>query len=134
MAGIRVAPSAVSGRSGTFLAYVSRTGRDGTFVRRVRANNRYGPARRLTRDDPTEIELAQGPRGNLALVWDTLGSFWIRRSPNGRRWAPARRLVRGSEPSDYAAALGRRGGWLVWDGSAGNSGSHPIRLARIPRR
>jgi hypothetical protein len=134
MAGIRVTPSAVTGKSGTFLGYVARGGRTGTYVRRVRASNRYGPARRLTRADPTEIELAQGPRGNLALIWDSLGSFWIRRSPNGRRWKPTRRLVRGSEPSDYAAALGRRGGWLVWDGSAGNSGSHPIRLARIPRR
>ena len=131
--GIRVAPSAVTGKSGTYLAYVARGGRTGTYVRRVRGD-RYRPARRLTRDDPTEIELAQGPRGNLALIWDTLGDFWIRRSRNGRRWTAARRLVRGSEPADYQAALGRRGGWVVWDGSAGNFGSNPIRLARIPRR
>jgi hypothetical protein len=132
LAGIRVTPSAVTGKSGTFVAYVARGGGTGTYVRRVRGN-RYGPARRLTRDDPTEIELAQGPRGNLALIWDSLGNFWIKRSRSGRRWQATRRLVRGSEPSDYAAAIGRRGGWIVWDGSAGNSGSHPIRLARIPR-
>jgi hypothetical protein len=132
MNGIRVTPSAVTGRSGTFLAYVARGGRRGTYVRRLRGD-RYGKPRRLTRDDPTEIELAQGPRGNMALIWDSLGDFWIRRSRNGRRWAAARRLVRGSEPSDYQAALGRRGGWIVWDGAAGNSGTHPIRLARIPR-
>jgi hypothetical protein len=133
LTGIRVTPSAVTGRSGTFVGYVARGGRTGTYVRRVRGN-RYGRAKRLTRDDPTEIELAQGPRGNVALIWDSFGSFWIRRSRNGRRWKATRRLVRGSEPSDYQAALGRRGGWIVWDGSAGNSGSHPIRLARIPRR
>ena len=133
LVGIRVTPSAVTGRSGTFLAYVARGGRTGIHVRRVRGN-RYRPSRRLTRDDPTEIELAQGPRGNLALIWDTLGDFWIRRSRNGRRWSDPKRLVRGSEPSDYSAALARRRGWIVWDGSAGNSGSHPIRLARIPRR
>jgi hypothetical protein len=136
MAGIRVTPSAVTGKSGTFVAYVSRRGgvpRWGIYLRRVRGN-RYGRARRLTRDHPTEIELAQGPRGNLALIWDSFNNFWIRRSRNGRRWSATRRLVRGSEPSDYAAALGRRGGWIVWDGSAGNRGSNPIRLARIPRR
>jgi hypothetical protein len=133
MVGIRVTPSAVTGRSGTFLGYVARGGRTGTYVRRLRGS-RYGRAKRLTRDDPTEIELAQGTRGQLALIWDTAGDFWIRRSRNGRRWSPARRLVRGSEPSDYQAALGRRGGWIVWDGSAGNFGSNPIRLARVPRR
>jgi hypothetical protein len=131
MAGIRVTPSAVTGRSGTFVAYVARGGGTGIYVRRV-LGNRYGPARRLLREDPTEIELAQGPRGNLALILDTFDSFWIMRSRNGRRWTAPRRLVRGSEPSDYQAALARRGGWIVWDGAAGNSGSHPIRLARIP--
>jgi hypothetical protein len=70
----------------------------------------------------------------MALIWDSLSDFWIRRSRNGRRWTAPRRLVRGSEPSDYAAALGRRRGWIVWDGSAGNRGTNPIRLARIPRR
>jgi hypothetical protein len=133
LVGIRVTPSAVTGKSGTFVAYVARGGRTGTYVRRLRGD-RYGRARRLTRDDPTEIELAQGPRGNLALIWDTLDDFWIRRSRNGRRWTAPRRLVRGSEPADYQAALGRRGGWIVWDGGAGNYGSNPIRLARIPRR
>ena len=25
-----------------------------------------------------------------------------------------------------------RGGWVVWDGNAGNAGSHPIRIAALP--
>ena len=30
------------------------------------------------------------------------------------------------------AALGPRGGWLVWDSNPGNAGTHPIRIAALP--
>jgi hypothetical protein len=41
--------------------------------------------------------------------------------------------VRGNEPNDLRPALGRRGGWMVWDGNPGNLGAHPIRITALPR-
>jgi hypothetical protein len=131
--GNRTSPSAASGRSGTFVAYVDRKGRrSDTYVRRLRGS-RYRRPRRVSREDPTELSLAQGPRGDLALLWPDSDDTWFVRSRRGRRWTRPRRLVRGSDPGDLHAALGPRGGWVVWDGSPGNIGSHPIRVARIPR-
>lgn len=131
--GNRTSPTPATGPSGTFVAYVDRKGRrSDTFVRRLRGR-RYLRARRVSREDPTELALAQGPRGDLALVWPDSDDTWFARSRRGRRWTRPRRLVRGSEPGDVQAALGRRGGWIVWDGDAGNLGDNPIRLARIPR-
>ena len=54
----------------------------------------------------------------------------IVRSRNGRRWTRAKRLFRGNDPQDLRAALGPRGGWLVWDSNPGNAGMHPIRSPR----
>jgi hypothetical protein len=131
--GNRTSPSAASGPSGTFVAYVDRKGRrSDTFVRRLRGQ-RYRRARRVSREDPTELSLAQGPRGDLALLWTDSDDTWVVRSRRGRRWTRPKRLVRGSDPGDLHAALGPRGGWVVWDGSPGNTGSNPIRIARIPR-
>jgi hypothetical protein len=131
--GNRTSPTPATGRSGTFVAYVDRSGRrSDTFVRRLRGR-RYLRARRVSRDDPTELAMAQGPRGDLALVWPDFDDTWIVRSRRGRRWTRPRRLVRGSDPGDVQAALGRRGGAIVWDGSPGNTGSDPIRFARIAR-
>jgi hypothetical protein len=131
--GNRTSPSPATGRSGTFVAYVDRRGdRSDTFVRRLRGR-RYLRARRVSREDPTDLALAQGPRGDLALVWPDFDDTWFVRSRRGRRWTRPRRLVRGSDPGDVQAALGPRGGFIVWDGSAGNLGEHPIRIARIPR-
>jgi hypothetical protein len=131
--GNRTSPSPASGRSGTFVAYVDRRGRrSDTFVRRLRGR-RYLRARRVSRQDPTDLAMAQGPRGDLTLVWPDADDTWIVRSHRGRRWTRPKRLVRGSDPGDVQVALGPRGGAIVWDGSAGNLGDNPIRLARIAR-
>jgi hypothetical protein len=126
-------PSVVGGRSGTWVAYVDRP-RNATFVRRLRTSGRLGQARRLVRDDPFKLAFTQGPRGDMAIVWGTSSSTaMIVRSRNGRRWTRARRLFRGNDPEDLRAALGPRGGWLVWDSNPGNAGMHPIRIAALPR-
>jgi hypothetical protein len=126
-------PSAVGGRSGTWVAYSSHR-RSATYVRRLRSSGRLGAARRIARDDPVDLAFTQGPRGDMALVWgSSFDSAWIARSRTGRRWTRARRLFRGNEPSDLQAALGPRGGWLVWDSNPGNTGQHPIRIAALPR-
>ena len=125
-------PRAVGGRSGTWVAYVRR-GRDRTYVRRLRSSGRLGGERTLFRDTPFDLTFAQGPRGNMALVFESGDSASIVRSRNGRRWTRPRRLFRGNDPGDMRAALGPRGGgWVVWDSSAGNAGVHPIRIAALP--
>ena len=68
----------------------------------------------------------------MALVYESGNSASIVRSRNGRRWTRPRRLFRGNDPQDMRAALGQRGGWLVWDANAGNAGVHPIRIAALP--
>jgi len=129
----RTDPTAAGGRSGTYVAYVQRrNGRHDTYVRRLRSSARFGTARRVSREDPTDLALAEGPRGNLALVYPASDDAWIVRSRDGRRWTGPRRLFRGHEPADLRIVLGRRGGWMVWDGDAGNAGSNPIRIAALP--
>jgi hypothetical protein len=125
-------PRAVGGRSGTWVAYVRR-GRDKTYVRRLRSSGRLGAERVVVRDDPFDVTFAQGPRGDMALVFESGDAASIVQSRNGRRWTRPRRLFRGNEPQDMRAALGPRGGWLAWDGNAGNAGEHPIRIAALPR-
>jgi hypothetical protein len=130
----RVAVTAAGGRSGAWVAYVDHRGsRNDTRVRRLRNSGRFGKAKRITRDSPASLEMAQGPRGDMAVLWSDSDDAYMVRSRKGRRWTRPRRLVRGNDPSDLVAALGRRGGWLVWDASAGNFGSNPIRIAAIPR-
>ncbi len=124
-------PRAVGGKSGTWVAYVRR-GRDKTYVRRLRSSGRLGAERAVVRDDPFDLTFAQGARGQMALVYESGNSASIVRSRNGRRWTRPRRLFRGNDPQDMRAALGQRGGWLVWDSNAGNAGVHPIRIAALP--
>jgi hypothetical protein len=127
-------PSAVSGRAGTFMAYVVRKGRaTNTYVRKV-TGMKYRRLKRVSHDDPVELAFAQGPKGNMALVWRGLNAAKIVRSRNGRRWTKPRRLFRGREPEDMRAALGPKGGWMVWDANAGNQGSNPIRIVALPGR
>jgi hypothetical protein len=127
-------PSAVTGPSGTFMAYVVRDGaRTNTYVRKV-TGMKYGKLRRVNHDDPVELAFAEGPKGNLALVWRGLEAAKITRSRNGRHWTKPKRLFRGREPEDMRAALGPRGGWMVWDASGGNQGSNPIRIVALPGR
>jgi hypothetical protein len=126
-------PRAVGGRSGTWVAYVRR-GRNATYVRRLRSSGRLGAERRVVRDDPFGMTFAQGARGDMALVYATGSSTMVVRSRNGRRWLRPKRLFRGNDPDDLRAALGPRGGWLVWDASPGNAGMHPIRIAALPGR
>ena len=131
----RTDPAVASGRSGTFVAYVQRRGkRTGVYVRRVRSSGKLGKARRVTRADPVDLVLLQGPKGNLAIVYPsgTQSRALIVRSRKGRRWTSPRRLFRGHTPVDLHAVLGRRGGWMVWDGQGGNAGSNPIRIAGLP--
>jgi hypothetical protein len=125
-------PRAVGGRSGTWVAYVRR-GRDRTYVRRLRSSGRLGAERAVVRDDPFDLTFAQGPRGDMALVFESGNAASIVQSRDGRRWTRPRRLFRGNDPQDMRAALGPRGGWLVWDANAGNAGTHPIRIAALPR-
>ena len=124
-------PRAVGGRSGTWVAYVRR-GRDRTYVRRLRSSGRLGAERVVVRGRPFDLTFAQGARGQMALVYESGNSASIVRSRNGRRWTRPRRLFRGNDPQDMRAALGLRGGWLVWDADAGNAGVHPIRIAALP--
>ena len=128
----RYSPSAVTGPSGTHVAFVHRgAGRSDTYVRRLRGD-RYDRPRRVSRQDPVELAFAQGPKGNMALLWPSSEDAWIVRSRTGRRWTKPRRLFKGRDPSDLRASLGPRGGWMVWDSSAGNAGSHPIRIVAVP--
>jgi hypothetical protein len=131
----RTEAAAAGGRSGTYVAYVQRRGtRRHTYLRRLRGSGRLGKARRVSREDPTALAFHQGPRGDMALVWgSTDDAYAVRSTRDGRRWTRPRRLFRGNEPSDLRIAVGRRGGWIVWDASAGNTGSNPIRIAALPR-
>jgi hypothetical protein len=127
--------SAAGGRSGTFLAYVDRRPRtDSVYVRRLGANGRYGRAKRVVRDDPVELQLAEGPRGELALLYRGSSDARVVRSRTGRRWTRPRRLFRGNDFTDLAAALGPRGSWAVWDGDAGYTGDGTIRAVALPGR
>lgn len=128
----RTDPTAAGGPSGTYVAYVQRRAKHATYVRRLRSSGKFGKGTRLSRSDPADLALVQGPRGNLALVYRGLDAAYIVRSRKGRRWTRPRRLFRGNEPTDLRPVLGRRGGWLVWDGNGGNAGSHPIRIAALP--
>jgi hypothetical protein len=131
----RTDPTAAGGRSGTYVAYVQRRhGRHHTYVRRLRSSGKFTKARRVSREDPPGLDLVEGPRGDLALVYPAAGDAWIVRSRKGTRWTRPRRLFRGHQPGDLHAALGRRGGWVVWDGQAGNAGTNPIRVAALPGR
>lgn len=131
----RLDVAAAGGRSGTYVAYVQRRGsRRATYVRRLRSSGRLAGARRVSRDDPVGLAFAQGPRGDMALVWDDSDTTYaVRSTRSGRRWTRPKRLFRGNEPADLRIAVGRRGGWVVWDGSAGNTGQNPIRIAALPR-
>ena len=130
----RTAPSAAGGPKRTYVAYVDRRGgRSEIRVRRVRRSGRFGPARRISRDDPVDVQMARGPRGDLAVLWDDGTDAYYVRSRKGGRWTRQRTLIRGNEPTDLRPALGRRGGWVVWDASPGNLGMNPIRIAAIPR-
>ena len=129
----RTSLAAMGGRSGTFLAYVDhRGGRSDTRVRRL-SGTRLGRERRLSGDDPVQLASAEGPRGDLVVLWTRPSAALYVRSRSGRRWTRPRRLFSGHSPGDLRAALGPSGGWVVWDGNPGNAGSHPIRIAAIPR-
>src|SRR4051794_17140477 len=86
----RTDPSVVPGSSGAFVAYVQRRGtrRTGIYVRRIRSNGKLGKAKRVSRSDPTELQLLRGPIGNLAIVYPsaTHSRALIVRSRKGRRW------------------------------------------------
>ena len=125
----RVAPSAMGGRSGTWVAYLDRRGGGSAVrVRRLRAG-RLGRPVRLSRLDTLAIHAAQGPRGNMIVVWQD-GSQVVEysRSRTGRRWTRARRLFRGHDPEGLRPVLGRRGGWMAW------SSSGVVRIAALPGR
>jgi hypothetical protein len=124
-------PRVVGGRRGTWVAYVDRT-RRATYVRKLRTSGRLGRRVRLVRDAPFDVTFAQGPRGHMALVFESGDAASVVRSRTGSRWTRPRRLFRGNEPQDMRAALGARGGWLVWDANPGNAGMHPIRIAALP--
>jgi hypothetical protein len=129
----RTTPAAVGGRSGTFVAYVDRRGgRSDVRVRKLRGG-KLRRAKRISRDDPADLLAAQGPRGDIVVMWSDFDGTKFVRSRKGTRWTRARYLFRGNDPGDSRPALGRRGGWVVWDGSPGNLGSNPIRIAAIPR-
>ena len=133
LAGLRSSPSAADGRSGTFLASVDRrAGLRAIRVARLKGARLRAP-RRVSRQDPTELSLTQAPGGGMALVWAGTTDGWLSRSRRGTRWTAPRRLFRGNDPGDLHAALRNRGGWVVWDGSPGNGGAHPIRIAALPR-
>ena len=122
----------MGGRSGTWVAYSDRRGRRTELrVRKLRTSGRYGPSRRVSRDDPASIRSAQGPRGDMVVMWQqTSDEVTYVRSRNGRRWTRPRKLIRGNEPEDVRPVLGKRGGWAVWAASCCDG---PIRIAAIPR-
>ena len=130
----RTTPGGVGGPSGTYVAYVNRRGGASDIrVRRLRTATASAPpsasAATTRRASP-----APGParRHGACCGARTRGAAFVR-SRKGTRWTRPRRLFRGHEPADLRPVLGRRGGWMVWDASAGNLGSNPIRIAAIPR-
>jgi hypothetical protein len=127
-------PSAASGPSGTFFAFLRREGgRVGTFVRRF-TPERFGRARLITRETFLTPELVQWPRGTLTVLYEQDHALYRRDSRKGRRWSRPKRLFTGNEAGAVRGATGPRGGWLVWDGDTTPSSGQPIRMVRLPRR
>jgi hypothetical protein len=126
-------PSAASGPSGTFVAFVRRESPGGVLVRRF-TPERFGRARRITGDTFATPSLVQWPRGKLTVLFEVDDALYRRNKSKGRRWSRAKRLFRGNDPYGLQAATGPRGGWLVWDGEPLVTTGHPIRMARLPRR
>ncbi len=129
----RTTPAAMGGPSGTYVAYVNRRGGGSDIRVRRLSKDRLQRSKRLSRDDPASLAGAQGPRGDMVVLWRTTRGAAFVRSRKGKRWTRPRLMFRGHEPVDLRPVLGRRGGWMVWDSSAGNLGSNPIRIAAIPR-
>jgi hypothetical protein len=131
----RLYVSAAGGPSGTYVTYVDRRPRtDSIYVRRLKEDGRFARAKRVVRYDPVELELAEGPRGEVALLYQSLAGAWVARSRSGRRWTKPRRLFRGNDFTDVEASLGPGGGLAVWDGDAGYTGDGTIRAVRLPGR
>jgi hypothetical protein len=126
-------PRGVGGRRGTWVSYVNRTG-NATYVRKLRTSGRLGKPVRVVRDDPFDTTFAQGPRGDMALVYESGDSASMVRSRTGSRWTRPRRLFRGNEPADMRAALGARGGWIVLGRQRGQRGHAPDPDRRDPAR
>ncbi len=131
----RLAPSAMGGPRGTYVAYTDRRRGSAMRVRRLRSTGRLGPARRVSGDDPTAIHAAQGPRGDMIVLWRKFpDEVRFVRSRKGSRWTRPRRLFRGHEPQALRPALGARGGWMVWAGGGSDSVVRIAALPRAPRR
>jgi len=69
----------------------------------------------------------------IAWVKGTGTRVRYRTSRGGRRWSRVRTLFRGHEPEEIRLALGRRGGWMAWDGKQLNGGNDTVRLVPVPR-
>jgi hypothetical protein len=127
------AVAAAGGKRGLWVGYTHRRSfhRDVTVTRLGRTG--YGRKRTLNRgDDPLWVQLAQGGSG-LVASWSTHSRVRYRSSRTGRRWSPTRTLFTGHHPEELRLALGRRGGWMAWDGNELNAGNETVRLVPVPR-
>ncbi len=128
-------PAAVGGRSG-HVGGVRQPARLALPDRRAPAAlERALRARdRVSRDDPLSSPSPRVRAATWRCVWGTASTTaMIVRSRNGRRWRGRGGCSAATSPQDLRAALGRRGGWMVWDANPGNAGMHPIRIAALPR-
>jgi hypothetical protein len=125
--------AASSGRHGLWVAYTRRSSFHRVVkVRRLRAGG-WGRDRRLNRgDDPLWVQIAQG-RSGLMVSWATTKRVRYRTARTGKRWSRTKTLFRSNDAEELRLALGRRGGWMVWDGNELNAGNDTIRIAPVPR-
>jgi hypothetical protein len=125
--------AASSGRQGLWVAYTRRSSFHRVVkVRRLKSGG-WGRDHRLNRgDDPLWVQVAQG-RSGLMVSWATTTRVRYRTSRTGKRWSRTKTLFRGNEAEELRLALGRRGGWMVWDGNELNAGNDTIRIVPVPR-
>jgi hypothetical protein len=127
------AVAASGGPYGLWVAYTRRRSfhRD-VRVRRLRASDGWVRDQLLNRgDDPLWVQLAESPAGVVA-SWATGDRVRYRTSRDGHRWSRTKTLFRGHEPEELRLALGRSGGWMVWDGNELDGGNDTIRIAPVP--
>jgi hypothetical protein len=124
--------AAAGGRHGLWVAYTRRSSFHRTVkVRRLRASG-WGRDRLINRgDDPLWVQIAQG-RSGLMVSWATTTRVRYGTSRTGKRWLSTRTLFRGHGAEELRLALGRSGGWMVWDGNELNGGNDTIRIAPVP--
>ena len=131
--------AAAAGRRGLWVAYTQlRSFHRDIKVRRLNGY-RWGRVRTINRgEDPLWVELEQGRSGFVAAWSLDRHARALQHVAERHAMVTVRTLFGGHEPEEIRFALGRRGGWMVWDGNELNGGndtsaSSPCRGPRATR-